>query len=261
MPARHHVAIVIPVHSPKINPLEELSLRRCQKILAAYPKLLVCPEGMDASPYHGLLADLEVRAFAPAFFRSDRGYNRLLRLPDFYARFPDVEHLLIYQADCYVFTDRLRDFLDRRYDYIGAPWTNFDWLRKASPMLRFVPGLDHVLKRVGNGGLSLRRVEVFREVAERFAWLGSRMDVHEDLYWCQLVSRIGGRPVVASFDEALRFAFESEPARCLALAGGRLPFGCHAFERCGLAFWRNHLDPDELRAAGLTPAAASDQPV
>jgi hypothetical protein len=246
-----HAAIVIPVHRPAIKPLEALSLRRCQKILPGHPKFLVYPDGMDASAYRALLPGLQLQSFPAEFFRSDRGYNRLLRLPLFYDRFRDATHMLIYQADCYVFEDRLQGYLDRAYDYVGAPWLNFDWLREAAPWTRRVPGLEYFLKRVGNGGLSLRRVSAFRELAARFERLAERCDVHEDLYWCQLIARVSPGLRLASLEEALDFAFELEPERCYEMTGRRLPFGCHAFERYDFAFWRRHFDPEELRAAGF----------
>jgi hypothetical protein len=244
------VAVVIPVHRPRLQRLDAFSLARCQKVLAKYPRILVCPHGMDTGAYRELLPGLSQRSFSAEFFRSERGYNRLLRTPTFYDAFAAYQHILIYQADCYVFEDRLSDFVERDYDYVGAPWTHFDWLLERTPLLRFLPRLERWLQPVGNGGLSLRRVAVFRKLARRFERLGMALDVHEDLYFCQLIARLSPELRLASFDEALRFAFELEPARCFELNGRRLPFGCHAFERYDFAFWRSMFDPDELRAAG-----------
>ena len=247
--ARERVAIVIPMHAACTS-LEALSLRRCQQILGSYERVLVCPAGMDAGAYRELLPGLRVEEFEPERFRSDRGYNRMLRLPAFYDRFAGSDYLLIYQADCYVFEDRLAEFLDRDFDYIGAPWMNFDWLREAAPSLSRVPGLPHLLQCVGNGGLSLRHVATFRALTRRFAPLGERCDVHEDLYFCQLLSRLSSLRL-APLPTALQFAFEQEPARCFELNGWRLPFGCHAFARCDFEFWRRWFDPDDMRAAGV----------
>jgi hypothetical protein len=246
------VAIVTPVYKPTLSPPERLSLRRCQKILAGYPKILVCPTGMDTSAYREILDEVEIRVFDPACFASVRDYSRMLRLPAFYERFLDFEWMLVYQPDCYVFEDRLGELCSNAYDYIGAPWLNFDWLATRRKWARFVVGLPHVMNKVGNGGLSLRRTRVLYETARRFRWLGERLDMHEDLYFCSLLARIYRNLRVASFDEALRFAFELEPRRCYELAGRRLPFGCHAFERYDFAFWREHFDREDLAAAGFT---------
>jgi len=40
-----------------------------------------------------------------------------------------------------------------------------------------------------------------------------------------------------SIHHALEFAFETEPRFCLEQAGGRIPFGTHAWERYDRSFW------------------------
>lgn len=42
---------------------------------------------------------------------------------------------------------------------------------------------------------------------------------------------------VAPVEEALKFAFECDPAYLYKLNGRRLPFCCHAWERWGWDFW------------------------
>jgi hypothetical protein len=236
------VAIVTPIHRPTLKPLERMAMDRCQKILGDYPKILVCPTGMDASLYREILPGIEVRELSPEFFVSERAYNRLLRLPAFYERFLDFEHILIYQVDCYAFRDELPRFCAGEYDYIGAPWLNFDWLATRRKWAKYIVGMPHVMNKVGNGGLSLRRVRPMYESAKRFRALGERLDMHEDLYFCSLLARLDRRLRIASFEEALQFAFELEPRKCYELNHRRLPFGCHAFERYDFEFWRPHLD-------------------
>lgn len=40
---------------------------------------------------------------------------------EFYDRFAAYEYVLIYQLDAFVFADRLAEFCQMGYDYIGAP--------------------------------------------------------------------------------------------------------------------------------------------
>lgn len=40
---------------------------------------------------------------------------------DFYRRFGKYKYMLIYQLDAFVFSDKLLDFCEMGYDYIGAP--------------------------------------------------------------------------------------------------------------------------------------------
>lgn len=246
------VAIVVPVYRPTVPPLERLALRRCQRVLAAYPRILVCPEGLDVAPYHELFRDVEVHRFPAQYFTSERAYSRMLRLPDFYARFLNFEHILVYQPDAYVFTDELTAFCAEPCDYIGAPWLGFDGLAARRTWVRFVVGLPRVMNPVGNGGLSLRRTAVMHEVARRFRRLGERLDLNEDLYFTSLLARLDRRLRVADFATALRFAFEFQPRRCFELNGNALPFGCHAFARYDFDFWRQHIPDEELVEAGVT---------
>ena len=43
---------------------------------------------------------------------------------------------------------------------------------------------------------------------------------------------------IPSKDIAINFAFELQPELCYDLAGKNLPFGCHAWEKNNLDFWR-----------------------
>ncbi len=240
------VAIVTPVYRPTIQPAERLALRQCSRILGSYDKFLVCPEGMNTSAYREVLGAFEVSPFRPEFFTSVRAYSRLLRSPAFYERFLDFEHILIYQPDAYVFSDRLAEFCAQPYDYFGAPWLDFSWLAARRKWARFVVGLPHLMNKVGNGGLSLRRTRPHYDVTARFQKLGERLDLNEDLYLTSLLARLDHRLRIADFTSALRFAFEIQPRRCFELNGSQLPFGCHAFERNDAAFWREHFDANAL---------------
>lgn len=64
---------------------------------------------------------------------------------------------------------------------------------------------------------------------------------HEDYFWSFAAPLLDPAFRVAPPEEALRFAVETEPARCLAALGGRLPFGCHAWHRHGPEVWMPHL--------------------
>ena len=86
-------------------------------------------------------------------------YNCLLSSREFYEMIP-TETMLIFQTDALIVNpDRLREFLD--YDYVGAPWTNWE---------------------VGNGGLSLRKKS---KMLERIARGYRRPGMNEDIYFSQ----------------------------------------------------------------------------
>ena len=42
--------------------------------------------------------------------------------------------------------------------------------------------------------------------------------------------------------EAIDFSFDTHPQRCLAVTGGRLPFGCHGWLKpARINFWRRFI--------------------
>jgi hypothetical protein len=67
----------------------------------------------------------------------------------FYRRFLNYKYILIYQLDAFVFRDELEYWCSLDFDYIGAPW--FDDITLSLS--------EQKLYGVGNGGLSLRKVQ------------------------------------------------------------------------------------------------------
>lgn len=175
-----------------------------------------------------------------ACFADRRGYSKLLLTPEFYERFSTYEYLLLYQLDAFVFSDRLAEFCEMGYDYIGAPmpyWSGWPY------------GLNHV----GNGGLALRRIaaciRVTRERERVYARSRAQetMEKAEDKFfaYCGWDKAIDFTTPPAKVAEA--FAVEFDFDDCYRkIAKGWLPFGCHGWSK------RMHFDRWEphIRAAG-----------
>jgi hypothetical protein len=94
--------------------------------------------------------------------------------------------------------------------------------------------------KVGNGGLSLRRVEAFIEGCDTYADLIEEFKRHsgtlynEDWFW----SIIPERMIYPTLEVALRFSFDIRPEMCYQLAHRQLPFGCHGWcKRRHIGFW------------------------
>jgi hypothetical protein len=206
--------------------------------------------------------------FAPDYFKSNAGYNRLMLSREFYARFAAYEYVLIHQLDAIVFGS-VEPFLGMGVDYLGAPWIEHD--ANGAPYLT----------RVGNGGLSLRRVSAFRQLLGSkvrattprdfyrrgysdappgrraiglckacLKALGIRNSIdwaikgalgHEDWFIADEAKKYSPAFTFGTVDQALSFAFEEEPRFCCERAGGRLPFGAHAWALFDRAFWEPHL--------------------
>lgn len=136
------VVVVIPVYTEDLTSFERVSLAQVRKVLGRYDICFMAPDRMRTFlEGHGARAEY----WPDACFADRRGYSKLLLTPEFYERFSTYEYLLLYQLDAFVFSDRLAEFCEMGYDYIGAPmpyWSGWPY------------GLNHV----GNGGLALRRI-------------------------------------------------------------------------------------------------------
>ncbi len=262
------VIIVIPWFRAKIFPDERYALRHLSHYLDAYPKCLAVPEGLDLE-FEGFGSE----RFPRQYFASTVAYNRLCLAREFYERFRGYEYMLIYQLDCLVFSDQLRDWCQRSYDYVGAPLFN----SRQSPELGFSGTL--------NGGLSLRRVSSFLRVLSSRRYLEQPVSfirdvfcrkvndfrstnvrqkwvkrvrvaravrqgvdsytagytVNEDHFWSDRAAYFDPEFRVAPPAEALGFAFETAPGWCFERNGCRLPFGAHAWQKYDRSFWEPHL--------------------
>ena len=275
--------VVVPAYRPNLSGDEILSLRHLEHFLPTVDKYLAMPDTLD----FGRDGYREAR-FAPAFFRGIAGYNRLMLSDDFYARFASYEYILIHQLDALILHSDIERFVALDVDYLGAPWVDHD--------IDGLPRLTHV----GNGGLSLRRVDAFRRLLrspapkttageyyrERYekaprrhrplgllkaglVGLGIQTPIRaiittagargacpglaaeardygpsgaaEDWFISAKANRYYPGFTFGSLDQALEFAFEKEPRYCFEKAGGRMPFGTHAWRRYDSEFWAPHL--------------------
>lgn len=265
------VAIVVPRPNEVLTPDEEISLRHLDYHLSEYDRFFVVPEHVSVQR-----RGFDSVKFAGDAFASHRNYDRFMLTPYLYEAFQEYEHILIYQLDCLVFSDRLLDFCGLDYDYIGAPW-----MRRR--------GVDAwELDRVGNGGLSLRRIDAFLSVLHSRRYVDQRKslwrdmlnvrvsDMHfrqnsnpiwkqarkvrellkirqgvesylpgysrqEDYFWSDRAVFFNPGFHVAPIDVGLRFAFERAPRLCYEINGGTLPFGAHAWAKWDRAFWEPFL--------------------
>ncbi len=105
------VAIVVPLHKIELTPDEAISLRHLQHFLGGYDKVLVVPRSLRPG-----LDGFEVERFPDAFFRSATTFGVLQLRTDFYRRFAAYEHILVYQLDALVLSDRLLEFCAGEFD-------------------------------------------------------------------------------------------------------------------------------------------------
>jgi len=72
----------------------------------------------------------------------------------------------------------------------------------------------------------------------------------EDFFWGRHVNRNFRWFRVADAATALRFGFELQPERFYAEMGGRLPFGCHAWDKYDVDFWRPFIEAEGFQLPG-----------
>ena len=118
--------IVIRLYKHNPNEFEIASIRRvvtlCQN---NHSVVFICSSELNVTIYERLFPNIGFVKFNGFFFESVSAYNRLMLSPFFYKRFLDYEYILISQTDSWLFEDRIWEWCLKGYDYIGAPW--IDW--------------------------------------------------------------------------------------------------------------------------------------
>jgi hypothetical protein len=257
------VAVVIPVYKTSLTAYETISLTQCLRVLGNHTIYLATPHGLDISFYRDFSPTLQSRTFDTHYFADIQGYNRLMLSEQFYEAFTDVEYILIHQLDAFVFADELDNWCRLKYDYIGAPWLRdrdftgwFDrfsfGVRQRIATLMNLKKEDGVtpreiisLNKVGNGGLSLRRVPAMLRYLRQFKRIIAEYErIHqhqynEDIFLGIEVNRYWPRLRIPHYRKALHFSVEFYPQWAIEHYNqGQLPFGCHAWDIHETAYWR-----------------------
>lgn len=261
-PCTDRVAVVIPVYKNKLEAFEELALEQCFRVLNKHRIFIVKPQSLslDIAYGHDMV---EYVSFDDKYFESRHGYNQLMLWDGFYEQFLKFQYILIYQLDAFVFKDTLLEWCDQGYDYVGAPWLRshkyidvfkavkskvligiHTWFNIKQPNTDLPTELQFENK-VGNGGLSLRRVGKFYDACrQRKSSLSKYLNrtehyFNEDVWWGIELNRKSSFLKIPDYKKAIFFSFECEPERAWELTGGQLPFGCHAWN-LHLDFWEKH---------------------
>jgi hypothetical protein len=223
--------VVIPVYRKNPVFFEQASLMQCVRVLGQkYDIYLVAPFGLDLEPYRSLCPTYKFKEkrFAPGFFDSISSYNQLCKRWEFYNSFQEYQYMLIYQLDCWIFSDNLEYFISLNYDYIGAPWIEIDTKANTAKVTK-----------CGNGGFSLRRIDKFIEVCKNHVDEADDITTNEDVFFSEKCEReLNISPVVT----AREFSFEVGPSLLFRLNDNKLPMGCHKpylFEF--KTFWKDYI--------------------
>ena len=173
---KEEIVIVVPIYKKQLSDLEKISLTQLQRVLGDYPRVFQAPESLEFD--YGCLGEgFSVERFPDEYFTGVYSYSHLMLEADFYRRFDKYKYMLIYQLDAFVFSDKLLEFCEMGYDYIGAP------------VYPLTPHWHAIGTCVGNGGFSLRKIDSAIQMLEySHSWLQTDpfKDVlvdWEDLFW------------------------------------------------------------------------------
>ncbi|MDL2256070.1 hypothetical protein LJC38_05760 [Parabacteroides sp. OttesenSCG-928-K15] len=246
------VKVIIPVYKAVLSDYDRISLDQVCRVLGNYPLVVIKPLSLDLT---GLLEEypqLQTESFPDHYFAGIAGYNQLMMSSLFYERFLDTDYILIYQLDAYVFRDELLQWCEKDYDYIGAPWLKkriYDnlfvgwWMQMVykRQVRKGIPSKQSLYNKVGNGGLSLRKVKSHYEATRNYLpvinkFLSFRMHLYnEDVFWATEIAEFAYPDAI----EALHFSFDKYPKYSSRLTKGALPFGCHGwYKRKMRSYWR-----------------------
>lgn len=265
---KNQIAVVLPVYKDEITPFEEIALQQCFATLDEYPIIFISPKKMKNGVFHKKYCNNFQFIFMESkYFASIESYNVMMLSDWFYEYFLLYDYILIYQLDCFVFRDELKIWADKGYSFIGAPWI----LGELS-----LDNVNEI-SNVGNGGFSLRNIKdcifilnsskkvfSFNEYVSKLkstnkSFVLLRSIKHfilrpEKIYYSFKTIRnypkinedeifaIAGRRFdffnVPDAHIAISFAFEKEPKKAFQLNNNQLPFGCHAWNKYGINFYR-----------------------
>lgn len=243
MPQRSRVAVVVPVYKANPTDDEKLSFAVCTRVLRNHKTILVAPDNLDVEWYKQQASDVDlgIERFPASDFSSVGTYSALLLSRRFYRRFVSFDYILLYQLDAFVFADRLLEWCDAGFSYIGAPWRPGqidDLISYLKPWWRRRP----INNGGGNGGLSLRHVSSHLNALRFLGFAAARFgQLNEDMFWGVYVPMRLSSFRIADVETCARFSIELAPTEFLKMLKGEFPFGCHAWPQINSSVWLEHL--------------------
>lgn len=236
-------AVLIPIYKSQLDEDELFSVKTSLSNLHGHDVYWVAPNGIDLSFYRQNFGSIQPQYFDAEYFKNIAGYNKLLTSTFFYETFIDYEFCLICQPDAIVLKPELQDWLEKPYDYIGAPWPNGYSLKIQTNKIPIPEGIT-CTAFVGNGGLSLRRNKACIELLDEFDDVAEnwRINGHaEDLFFAFLAN-LSEKFSTPNLMTAAKFSHDIEPILLNKITRYRIPFGVHAWSKYDRSHWINILN-------------------
>ena len=116
--------VAVPIYKKCFSHDEEQCVKKYATVLSEEKLIFICPESLDKSYYKEQFPTFDYESFQDKYFKCIAGYNKLMLSESFYGRFDNYEYILIAQPDAVIWREEnmLRYFMDKDFDYYGAPW-------------------------------------------------------------------------------------------------------------------------------------------
>lgn len=243
------LAILIPIYNEIPLWYEKISLKTACNQFKNYKLILVCKNSFKLKEYYKIFYEnncpYSIVRFGDKYFTSKASYNELLMSNNFYLSFKEYEYILICQTDVYVFRNNIESWINNNYYYIGAPWLYNEFasneVTKNNIFKRQVNKfLKYKFNAVGNGGFSLRNVELFNIITERLENTIKNYKKNEDFFFSFEAPKYFKNLKIPTTKQALKFAFDENPELAYKLNHLKLPMAAHAWHR-NITFWKNFI--------------------
>ena len=250
------VCVIVPMHSRELNELETYSFHRIAEKYTTRDIFVVFPKHLEEYTNNLMSSHPNMKGivFDDKYFGSVIAHMRFNLSLDFYETFTDYKYLLVCHVDVMVIKDDLDRWLDKGYDFIGAPvfegYTE-DKTQKMKP-------------KGANGGFSLRNIESCIKIISSNSLFFSKLSslwnmekiwywklfriwrdglihnynvfnrwprLNEDMYWSIVVPEKYDWYKVCPPLESLDFAFEAHPKLSFELNENKAPMAVHAWWR------------------------------
>lgn len=209
MTASSSLVHLTPIWRKSLDDSELRNVSSSLEVTAASLKVFLAPESLDLGFYKLKFPNVAVHRMPDCNFRSISSYSFMMMQPMINDRYTDFDQMLLLQTDA-VLLKPLNSVAVSHVDYVGAPWPHPLYYVSIGPrpIIRQASRsrskrLDRVVLRVvgdkavvGNGGLSVRRLGVFRsitqEISHRIRNFAHR-GINEDVVFATLGPRLGLR--------------------------------------------------------------------
>lgn len=237
----------IPVYKSALSVTEKASLNQLCKIIGnEYELCLICPADMVLNEYFEIADKHNIKLStlfcAKQYFRGTKTYSFMCETADFYKCFNEYKYLFIYQLDGWIFENKVKEYLDLNVDYIGSPWD--------------INTFHFQTETVGNGGVSLRRVEKFINICNSLTasdYLKDYVD-REDLFFCKTMV-LKSALKKPSVKQACGFSISGTGMQGYFMRkynDGKLPMCLHAWHK-DLKYWTKYIDLTEFNETAKEP--------